>query len=331
MNRNQLHQFLLEQNTRPAPDWNELLVRYKPEPMIIKGQQVYRLDWNLDTLNTPIQDSLVIAQHIPGSFLPFHMQHDSKLIYVYEGQCRVALQQHSDLILQTGDLLLIDKQTPHALRDISNKDIVIDIKLKQDYLSSNFLNRFTNKNTTSQFLIHSLIDHRRANSYLHFPFHPDSHIRETMERILCEYFERDFCSADLIDSYCFALFTELLRYSGTGRHRHMQLQAKNALVLDFLHYIEQHHRECSLVEMAEHFGYHPNYISAFLKKETGRSFMDLLQIERLNKAALYLLHSDMPIPSIAQEVGYSSASFFHKKFKEMFTFTPSHYREQARM
>ncbi|WP_411343885.1 AraC family transcriptional regulator [Paenibacillus sp. WLX1005] len=331
MNRNQLHHFLLEHNTRPAPDWNELLLRYEPEHTTIKGQQVYWFDWNLDTMNTPIQDSIVIAQHIPGSFMPLHMHHYIKLIYVYRGQCRIALQHHSDLVLSEGDLLLIDKQTPHAIRDISDEDIVMDIKLKQDYLSSGFLNRFANKNTTSQFLIHSLIDNRRANSYLHFSFHPESNIRETMERILCEYFERDFCSADLIDSYCFALFTELLRYSGTGRQRSMQLQPKDALVLDFLHYIEQHHRECSLVEMAEHFGYHPNYISAFLKKETGRSFMDLLQIERLNKAALYLTHSDMPIPSIAEEVGYSSASFFHKKFKEMFTSTPSHYREQARM
>lgn len=331
MNRNQLQQFLLDNNTRPAPNWDALLTRYEPEYTLIKGQQVYLFDLSFDMIYTPIQDSIVISQQLPGAYIPFHMHQYVELIYVHRGQCQIALQQQPDIIMTEGDVILIDKQTPHTVREITNSDIIIDIKLKRDYLSSGFLNRFANKNTTSQFLIHSLIDSRRANSYLYFPSHPESNIRETFERIMCEYFERDFCSADLIDSYCFVLFTELLRYSGNGRSRSGHLQQKDALVLDFLRYIEEHHRECSLVEMADHFGYHPNYISAFLKKETGRSFMDLLQVERLNKAALYLTNSDMPIPSIAEEVGYSSASFFHKKFKEMFTSTPSHYRERARM
>jgi AraC-like DNA-binding protein len=81
--------------------------------------------------------------------------------------------------------------------------------------------------------------------------------------------------------------------------------------------------------LADKFKYHPNYISAVLKKATGKSFVDLLQIQRLNKAALYLANSDSPIPEIAEEVGYSSVSFFYKKFNEIFLQTPKEYRENA--
>jgi YesN/AraC family two-component response regulator len=83
--------------------------------------------------------------------------------------------------------------------------------------------------------------------------------------------------------------------------------------------------------MADHYKYHPNYISAVLKKSTGKSFKDLLQLQRINKAALYLLNSDLPIPDIAEEVGYSSVSFFYKKFNEIFHQTPKEFRGNQTM
>ncbi|WP_129730106.1 helix-turn-helix domain-containing protein [Ectobacillus funiculus] len=44
-------------------------------------------------------------------------------------------------------------------------------------------------------------------------------------------------------------------------------------------------------------------------------------------AALYLSNSELPIPDIAEEVGYSSLSFFYKKFNEIFFQTPKEYRD----
>lgn len=35
----------------------------------------------------------------------------------------------------------------------------------------------------------------------------------------------------------------------------------------------------------------------------------------------------MPIPEIAEEVGYSSVSFFYKKFNEIYQQTPKEYRD----
>jgi AraC-like DNA-binding protein len=260
-----------------------------------------------------------------------HIHQYIEVIYVYQGQCTVVLQE-GEMNLSEGGMIMIDKHTPHTVKGITNFDIIIDMKLKHDYLSSGILSQFTNKSIISQFLIDSLIDSRRANNYLYFPFAERSKIPGIMEQIMCEYFDRDFFSSDMINGYLFILFTELIRQSNSSTSTQIDnIKQKDVIVLDFLKYIDDHFKECSLTEMADHYKYHPNYISAVLKKATGKSFKDLLQIQRINKAALYLLNSDLPIPDIAEEVGYTSVSFFYKKFNDFFHQTPKEFRENQSM
>ncbi|MFD1886797.1 AraC family transcriptional regulator [Paenibacillus wenxiniae] len=331
MNPAQLDALLLEHNQPPGSDEQQLqqwMAEDPPSSVTVQGQQVYLFDLHLHMPDVPIEDSIVISQQLPGVYIPFHMHQYIELTYVYRGQCTVSLL-NQQMVMQQGDLILIDKQTPHRINATSTDDIIIDVKLKRDYLCASLSSRLASTNMTTPFLIHSLIDRRRTNGYLYFKAKPDRSLQPTLVQIMCEYFDRDFCSAELIDSYCSILFTELVRHSSTGTGQE-QPETRDRMVLDMLRYVREHYRDCNLIELAAQFDYHPNYVSAFLKKETGHSFMDLLQMERLNRAALFLTNSEMAIPAIAEEVGYSSPSFFHKKFKERFGSTPSHYRQHMR-
>lgn len=328
MNNSDLRSFLLTNNTTEAPDWDTIKDTYNAESIeVINGQPVYLFNMTFDLTITPIEDNIVISRQLPYAYIPMHIHQYIELIYVYQGQCTV-VTLNEEINIPEGGIIIIDKQTPHTVKETSSSDIIIDIKLKHDYLSSGFLSRFANKSIISQFLIDSLIDSRRANNYLYFPLASRSNVVGIMEHIMCEYFDRDFCSADMIESYLFILFTELIRHSNSVTSIQAEnTKHKDAIVLDFLKYIENHYKDCSLTAMADHYKYHPNYISAVLKKATGKSFKDLLQIQRLNKAALYLSNSELPIPDIAEEVGYSSLSFFYKKFNEIFFQTPKEYRD----
>lgn len=103
---------------------------------------------------------------------------------------------------------------------------------------------------------------------------------------------------------------------------------ENVSLLDYLRYIEDNYKNCSLVKMGQTFGFNPSYLSSLLKKGTGKTFKELLQIQRLNQVALFLSNSNLPIPEVAEEVGYSSVTFFYKKFKELYHDTPFIYREK---
>jgi AraC family transcriptional regulator, melibiose operon regulatory protein len=329
MNSDELRSLLLTNNTKEAPDWNNIKEAYNSKPInLVNGQPVYLFDMILDLSFNPIEDNIFISQRVPSAYIPMHTHQYIEFIYVYQGECTVVLQS-DEIKLTEGGVIIIDKHTPHTVKETSDTDIIIEMKLKHDYLSSGFISRFTNKSIISQFLIDSLVDSRRANNYLYFPVNTRSKVHAIMEQVMCEYFERDFFSKDMINGYLFILFTELIRQSNsTASTREKDLTQKDSIVLDFLKYIEDHYKECSLTDIADHYKYHPNYISAVLKKATGKSFKDLLQIQRLNKAALYLSNSDLPIPDIADEVGYSSVSFFYKKFNDIFHQTPKEYREK---
>lgn len=327
MNTNELRTFLLNNNKNEAPNWDVIKEVYNPETIEVNDQEVYVFNLSFDSTINPVEDNIVIWQQLPTAYVPIHIHQYIEMIYVYQGTCTVVIETR-EISLTEGAIIIIDKNTPHTVKDISTSDIVIDIKLKHDFLSSGFLSRFTNKSIISQFLIDSLINKRRENNFLYFPLENDSNIVGIMEQIMCEYFDKDFVTADMINAYLFILLTELIRHSNNTTVSQTQHMTQNdVIVLDFLKYIEDHYKECTLTEMATHFRYHPNYISAVLKKATGKSFKELLQIQRLNKAVLYLTNSNLSIPDIAEEVGYSSVSFFYKKFNEVFNQTPKEYRE----
>jgi two-component system response regulator YesN len=49
---------------------------------------------------------------------------------------------------------------------------------------------------------------------------------------------------------------------------------------------------------------------------------------RIGKAQEYLLNSDLPIGSVALDVGYNNFSYFSKNFRDIVGCTPNEYRRK---
>jgi len=305
---------------------DRVLKEYNPLTVMVNGEAVYLFTKAFDINDSPIDENISISQQPYGSVIPLHMHDYIEMMFIFRGSCTVLIKGKK-VNLNKGELILINKEVPHSVAATTKDDIVINIILKQDYLSTSFLRRLSQKSIISQFMIESLVSHRKQNQFLIFRPEGDK-TTEIMENIMCEFFDRDFCSAEIIDSYLVVLFSTLIR-SNNNQTRYEAVDNKNMVsLLDFLKYIEDNYRDCSLVKMGQSFGFNPSYLSTLLKKGTGKSFKELLQIQRLNQAALYLSNTDLPIPEIAQEVGYSSVTFFYKKFKELFNETPHCYKEK---
>jgi YesN/AraC family two-component response regulator len=73
---------------------------------------------------------------------------------------------------------------------------------------------------------------------------------------------------------------------------------------------------------------HPNYLSGYIKKHTGKSFKEMIQIQRMQQAAELLKNSDLSTNDICLHVGYQNNSFFFRKFKEFYGCSPKEYREK---
>lgn len=89
---------------------------------------------------------------------------------------------------------------------------------------------------------------------------------------------------------------------------------------------ENYDKEISLNELSEKIYLSNAYLSKYIKKQFGMSFLECVNKVRLEHAIEQLVHSDKPVVKIAVDCGFSSSAAFNKTFKEKYNITPSLYR-----
>lgn len=96
-------------------------------------------------------------------------------------------------------------------------------------------------------------------------------------------------------------------------------------------YIDHHYSEdISRNILTDIFYLDPDYASKVFKKELGISFKNYLIQKRIDTAKDLLVNTDLPINTIADNVGYGNYSYFTRIFKKIIGATPIEYRNQIR-
>ncbi|MCY7134424.1 response regulator [Streptococcus gordonii] len=85
--------------------------------------------------------------------------------------------------------------------------------------------------------------------------------------------------------------------------------------------------ELSLKSLACQLGFSPSYLSVLIKKELGLPFQDYLIQERIKKAKLLLLTTDLKIYEIAEQVGFEDMNYFSQRFKQVVGLTPRQFKK----
>ena len=109
----------------------------------------------------------------------------------------------------------------------------------------------------------------------------------------------------------------------------MEARAYHEVAQEMCGYIAQHYQTASLRELASRFCYHPNTVETILKRETGKTFLQLLRDIRMDEAARLLRKEHVTVQEAAQRCGYSHMSSFYRRFKERYGMTPGAYAKGA--
>ncbi len=97
-----------------------------------------------------------------------------------------------------------------------------------------------------------------------------------------------------------------------------------------LEMIDSHYDEAdiSLVSISSDISVSPNYLSALIKKSTGRTFIELLTMKRIEIAKDLLLNSTLKIKDITEKCGYNDQHYFSYCFKKEVGISPNVFRRQ---
>ena len=87
-------------------------------------------------------------------------------------------------------------------------------------------------------------------------------------------------------------------------------------------------KRITIEELSKTFAMNATTLKTVFKDVYGNSLAAHIKEHRMEKAAELLVHSQMPVNQIAQEVGYESQSKFSVVFKDFFKLSPIEYKKK---
>jgi len=146
--------------------------------------------------------------------------------------------------------------------------------------------------------------------------------------------KRRFCSIELIRAHLLLLIgtvcrkheRELLELAAGKAQRRSR---RDALMRVMRHVREHFSHRITLADAAAAAELSPNYLAHLIKKETGKTFVDLVTERRMEKARELLTHTTLRIGEIAAAVGFTDEGYFARRFRQKYRVAPRQFRARA--
>lgn len=226
------------------------------------------------------------------------------LITVHENECYIG-QPHSG----------------YALRGDSDKDItIIGVLIQKETFFREYLPSLASDNSMFHFFLDPQTD-KFADEFIHLSFAQNSPVRALLEMMVTEYADRREDTHAILKPMVLTLLMQIARQYRLST----QAAAPAALSDQIIRYMGEHSEVTSLKEIAAHFSYHPNYLSAILRSETGRTFSELLLEQRMERATHLLRQTTLSVEEVSSILGYGNTSNFYRAFKEYHGVSPREY------
>lgn len=87
-------------------------------------------------------------------------------------------------------------------------------------------------------------------------------------------------------------------------------------------------KDLSLTDAAAAAFLSPNYLAHLLKKETDRTFTDMVTERRLERAKELLVSSALLVREVAHQCGFSDEAYFNRRFRQWVGCTPRQFRDE---
>lgn len=173
--------------------------------------------------------------------------------------------------------------------------------------------------------------------YLDYTFDESDFIR--IEQLVFQMIEenkmRQFGSTELIRGLLYQLVALTCKHFETDLLRLRDAPAKKSLrktaIQRVLAFIREHLcDEITLQQAAAEAFLSPNYLAHILKKETGRTFTELVTERRLLLAKELLSTTNDKVSTVAHASGFADEAYFARRFKQATGMSPRTFRSLAR-
>ena len=311
------HSLLALAINKLAHDWSHLNWEFRD--FSLDGKPDKMSQWQGD----PDEDIMIVVfkgNHISE---PFHRQDFFFIDYAYHLDYNALSAKFDNLItVREGDCYIGQPFSGYALRGDSEGDdiVMIGVHIKKEAFFREYLPALTMDADMFRFFLDPQTD-RFSDEFIHLSFEQSSPVRTLLELMVIEYADKKEDTQMILKPMVLSLFMHIAR-----RYRLEKPDvAADSLSGRIIQYIHSHPETVTLKEIADHFSYHPNYISTLLHQELGKTFSQIVLEKRMDRAVILMKGTTLSIEEIAVMLGYSNHSNFYKAFREYYGKTPREY------
>ncbi|MFD1125536.1 helix-turn-helix domain-containing protein [Lentilactobacillus raoultii] len=267
---------------------------------------------------------IYVSKHNRYAPYPEHSHTFFEINYMLRGSCDEVVDGEK-LHLETGDVLLMDIGSRHSIGYLGTNDLLINILFRNRDINLELLNGLrSSQSVFYEFLLDRKFGSRGELRHLLFSHKQVDEVQETLDRIIDEYYLQKEFADTIISGYLSILIAQLVR------NYHVKVKRPTSksqqLVLKMLQDIDRDFQTVSLERLATKYKYNRNYLSNVFKRETGETFSEALNKQRMRNAHMLLTSTALPVTEVMKRVGISNKAFFYKKYMAYYQITPGSQR-----
>lgn len=268
-----------------------------------------------------------VRPHTRFVHFPVHTHNYIEVIYMCSGSTSHIINGNP-VTLHQGELLFLSQNSTQEIYPAGENDIAVNFIILPEFFDDGLQMIGTEENLLRDFIINCLRGDRDSSGYLHFKVADVLPIQNLIENLIWTIQNKQPNKRRTNQITMGLLFLQLMNHM--DKLDANQEIAEENLMIQVLSYIEEHYREGQLSDLAEELHYDLYWLSREIKRQTGKTYTELLQTKRLNQAAYLLQTTTMSVMDIAMAVGYDNISYFHRIFQKKYDMTPRKYRLQSR-
>lgn len=245
-----------------------------------------------------------------------HYHQNIEILYVLKGTMEIRIDD-VNYVLKDGDFILVNANKSHAIsvaEEMLGARFVINFHLLAEYMGT----------VQMMFWCNTTADKNDAYN----------DVRKLLDQILERYFEKDDKGALYLNSLYFQTLY-LLTTNFMVKAQDMRLNMENSQdrirVQQIQNYIQANYQsQISLNDLAEKLYLSNAYLSKYVKRHLGLTFLEYLNNVRLFHAVDEMLYTNKNITRIAMDNGFPTSAAFTKSFRDVHGESPSEYRRKMK-